>query len=497
MARCASALLVIGALLAAAPVLAQPKTSSPAPAPALTLTPHVQPLTTSVFQNMGISNSTPAVIQSPRPAPAPAPQPIITSAPSLIIAPKTSTTTIPTNTFSNSGISVTTPAVSAPVQSSPATVTFMTSLPSLNAAPAASVPYIPQQTIKYSPSVSVSGPSITPQPAAPSYSSTFPSLNAPSASQMQSNMFGSMNNAVTTPAVRQQQTPPQNPTQTYIPNVSPTPPSRPTSSAPINTNVFPSSTMAVTTPGFSGNALNHVKPGTQPAYAPGTPAAFSSLNAASPSSRPSQANGNGVVFNASPPVQTFANPVTNNGIAATTPMTVGIVPQQINGRPNFIPLANTQAATAAARNPFVATSIQSTNKTAATANQASSQNLGQSQIWQAAIAARIGQTGQVGEDALKALGGESQKFFNTSMGARYVDQFVDGVAHESKVGYQVLSEPIETQIEKDAELVSSGQAVKAVWHFFTSPQTGKAGPSQPLEDSLNAHNIQIEIDAGG
>jgi len=52
------------------------------------------------------------------------------------------------------------------------------------------------------------------------------------------------------------------------------------------------------------------------------------------------------------------------------------------------------------------------------------------------VAARpaIGATGKVGETALKQLGGESQVYFKTSLGGRYVDQLVDKVAHESKVG---------------------------------------------------------------
>ena len=48
---------------------------------------------------------------------------------------------------------------------------------------------------------------------------------------------------------------------------------------------------------------------------------------------------------------------------------------------------------------------------------------------------RIGTTGKIGENALKKLGGQSQKSFKTSKGLRFVDQYANGVAHESKVGY--------------------------------------------------------------
>ena len=85
----------------------------------------------------------------------------------------------------------------------------------------------------------------------------------------------------------------------------------------------------------------------------------------------------------------------------------------------------------------------------------------------------IGATGQVGEQFLKTLGGVSQKYFPTTVGkgGRYVDQFVNGVAHESKVGYTTLTKDIEMQIAKDAELLANSEktGVKEVmWNFFKS-----------------------------
>lgn len=48
-------------------------------------------------------------------------------------------------------------------------------------------------------------------------------------------------------------------------------------------------------------------------------------------------------------------------------------------------------------------------------------------------------TGQQGEKHLVDLvGGESQVYFKTSYGGRYVDQLADGIAYESKVGYRSL-----------------------------------------------------------
>jgi hypothetical protein len=111
----------------------------------------------------------------------------------------------------------------------------------------------------------------------------------------------------------------------------------------------------------------------------------------------------------------------------------------------------------------------------------------------AADFSKIGSTGKIGEKALKKLGGESQKHFKTSTGSRYVDQLVDGVAHESKVGYTTLTKAVQRQIAKDVELISSGQVNSATWNFFRSPVTGKAGASQPLLNALKEAGISTQI----
>jgi RHS repeat-associated protein len=103
----------------------------------------------------------------------------------------------------------------------------------------------------------------------------------------------------------------------------------------------------------------------------------------------------------------------------------------------------------------------------------------------------IGATGQIGENALKSLGGESQVYFRTSMGGRYVDQLAGGIANESKVGYQSLTQDIQLQIAKDAELMQTGAVKGATWHFFTSPATGLGGPSQPLLNALQQAGIKV------
>ncbi|MBC7251338.1 MAG: hypothetical protein H5T62_13755 [Anaerolineae bacterium] len=105
----------------------------------------------------------------------------------------------------------------------------------------------------------------------------------------------------------------------------------------------------------------------------------------------------------------------------------------------------------------------------------------------------IGWAGKVGEDALKKLGGESQVYFRTSQGGRYVDQLVAGVAHESKVGYTTLTQSVQRQIAKDVELMAAREIKGSVWHFFTSPVTGRGGPSAPLIQALEEAGIQIVI----
>ena len=94
---------------------------------------------------------------------------------------------------------------------------------------------------------------------------------------------------------------------------------------------------------------------------------------------------------------------------------------------------------------------------------------------------------------LKALGGESQKIFETPLGKRVVDQFSDFVINESKVGYKYLTEDIKLQIAKDVEIVRAGEAIAAKWWFFKSPKTGKVGGSEPLKQELDLRGIEFEI----
>lgn len=70
---------------------------------------------------------------------------------------------------------------------------------------------------------------------------------------------------------------------------------------------------------------------------------------------------------------------------------------------------------------------------------------------------------------------------------------VNGVAHESKVGYTSLTKTIRKQIEKDIELLQTKQIDGTAWHFFKSPITGKQGPSKALQKALSDAGIDIVL----
>ena len=110
----------------------------------------------------------------------------------------------------------------------------------------------------------------------------------------------------------------------------------------------------------------------------------------------------------------------------------------------------------------------------------------------AGIKKGIGWTGKLGAKALaKEVGGETHRFFRTKFGSRFVDQFANRIAHESKVGKVFLTKQIKKQIMKDANLLSIGSIDNAIWHFYKSPVTGLGGPSSPLRKALQDAGITI------
>ncbi|WP_256252447.1 two-partner secretion domain-containing protein [Burkholderia ubonensis] len=106
----------------------------------------------------------------------------------------------------------------------------------------------------------------------------------------------------------------------------------------------------------------------------------------------------------------------------------------------------------------------------------------------------IGATGQVGEDALKSLGGQSHVGFQTTQGTRIVDQLAPGnIANEAKVGYTLFDVDTALQVAKDAELLKTGAVNGVTWNFYTSPVTGRGGPSPKLLKALTDAGIKVII----
>jgi RHS repeat-associated protein len=103
----------------------------------------------------------------------------------------------------------------------------------------------------------------------------------------------------------------------------------------------------------------------------------------------------------------------------------------------------------------------------------------------------IGSTGDIGEQLLLQAGGKSQQYFPTTLGKRFIDQVVNGMAYESKVGYVSLTEKISIQVSKDAELLMNGNVKSVTWVFFKSPITGLGGPSGPLYQLLEQNYIKV------
>ncbi|HBG69914.1 MAG: hypothetical protein A2W93_14980 [Bacteroidetes bacterium GWF2_43_63] len=108
------------------------------------------------------------------------------------------------------------------------------------------------------------------------------------------------------------------------------------------------------------------------------------------------------------------------------------------------------------------------------------------------------QLGNMGECALRMVYGGGKKSFNTALGWRFVDNFANGVAYESKVGYTSATQFVQQQFNKDIELLKSGAVDEVVWTFYRSPVTNSVGASQPLlkmfeNAQKNGYNIRTQI----
>ena len=103
----------------------------------------------------------------------------------------------------------------------------------------------------------------------------------------------------------------------------------------------------------------------------------------------------------------------------------------------------------------------------------------------------IAALGEWGEKRLAAyLGNAGSKpagAYTTSMGNRFIDRLVNGVAHESKAGVNVkLTSQVRLQIMKDVELIQTNQIKGAHWHFFQ-------GADKAVTDFLKSNKIPFTI----
>lgn len=76
---------------------------------------------------------------------------------------------------------------------------------------------------------------------------------------------------------------------------------------------------------------------------------------------------------------------------------------------------------------------------------------------------------------------------------RILDEVVDGIAHETKVGFVPWSTPVARQIRCDAWAVRTGQVRGAHWHFLTSSYTGTVGADPRVLDLLDEAGIPYTI----
>jgi filamentous hemagglutinin len=92
-----------------------------------------------------------------------------------------------------------------------------------------------------------------------------------------------------------------------------------------------------------------------------------------------------------------------------------------------------------------------------------------------------------------AYGGGPASFKTSDGTYRFVDNFSEGVARESKAGRISFGRSIRRQVAKDAELLKDGAVESVEWHFFKSPTTGKSGPTESLREALEEAGITIII----
>jgi hypothetical protein len=90
-------------------------------------------------------------------------------------------------------------------------------------------------------------------------------------------------------------------------------------------------------------------------------------------------------------------------------------------------------------------------------------------------------------NVLGGLGFKPKAAYPTSLGKRFVDWMLNGVAHEAKAGLNVkLTSKIREQALKDAELIATNEIKGAHWHFFR-------GASKELLEFLYSLGIEYTV----
>ena len=100
--------------------------------------------------------------------------------------------------------------------------------------------------------------------------------------------------------------------------------------------------------------------------------------------------------------------------------------------------------------------------------------------------------GAKAENYLQKLYGGERKFFKINGTTRQIDNFIDGVAQESKVGRVSKSKFVKSQIDKDVSLLLEGKVRKVEWRFFKSKVTGKGGYTDEFADYVKKANKKLE-----
>lgn len=76
---------------------------------------------------------------------------------------------------------------------------------------------------------------------------------------------------------------------------------------------------------------------------------------------------------------------------------------------------------------------------------------------------------------------------------RMLDVVADGVAHEAKTGYTVMTSAVQAQIHADAYLMNEAEVDGVHWHFYTSGHTNQLGASKEVLDMLEKNDIAYTI----